>query len=46
LHCLEYALVIAGSLEPGNERGRTFAEACLERSCQAIVDLDLLSLLP
>jgi len=46
LHCLEYAIVIAGTLEPGNARGRKFVEACLQRSCQAIVDLDLLSLLP
>lgn len=46
LHCLEYAIVIAGTLDPGNERGRAFAHACLRRSCQAIVDLDLLSLLP
>lgn len=46
LHCLEYAVVIAGTLEPGNARGRAFVEACLGRSCQAIVDLDLLGLLP
>jgi hypothetical protein len=46
LHCLEYAVVISGTLEPGNERGRRFVEACLQRSCQAIVDLDLLTLLP
>ncbi|CAA0105775.1 Uncharacterised protein [Mycolicibacterium vanbaalenii] len=46
LHCLEYAIIIAGTLEPGNARGRKFVEACLHRSCQAIVDLDLLSLLP
>jgi hypothetical protein len=46
LHCLEYAVVISGTLEPGNERGRAFVEGCLGRSCQAIVDLDLLSLLP
>jgi hypothetical protein len=46
LHCLEYAIVIAGALQPGNERGRAFVEGCLRRSCQAIVDLDLLSLLP
>ena len=46
LHCLEYAIIIAGTLEPGNARGRQFVEACLHRSCQAIVDLNLLSLLP
>ena len=46
LHCLEYALVIGGTLEAGNDRGRAWVEACLSRSCQAIVDLDLLSLLP
>jgi len=46
LHCLEYAIVISGTLEPGNKRGRKFVEACIQRSCQAIVDLDLLSLLP
>jgi hypothetical protein len=46
LHCLEYAIVISGTLEPGNERGRKFVEACLQRSCQAIVDLDLIDLLP
>jgi hypothetical protein len=46
LHVLEYAIVIAGGLQPGNERGLRFAQACLGRSCQAIVDLGLLSLLP
>jgi len=46
IHCLEYAVIIAGTLEPGNERGLQFAEGCLRRSCQAIVDLDCLSLLP
>jgi hypothetical protein len=46
LHCLEYAIVISGTLEPGNERGRRFVEVALQRSSQAIVDLDLLALLP
>lgn len=46
LWCVELALMIAGSLEPGNERGRQFVERCLSRSCQAIVDLDALSLIP
>ncbi len=45
LHCLEYAIVIAGTLEPGNERGLAWVRACLSRSCQTIVDLDLLRLL-
>jgi hypothetical protein len=46
LHVLEYAIMIAGGLEPGNERGLRFAQSILQRSSQAIVDLDLLSLLP
>ena len=46
LHCIEYAIVIAGTLEPGNERGRAWVQACISRSCQAVVDLDVLELLP
>lgn len=46
LHCFEFAIVVAGTLDPTNERGRGWISASLERSSQAIVDLDLLSLLP
>jgi Ecdysteroid kinase-like family len=45
--CLwSYVTVIAGVLEEGNERGRTWMTEMVRRSAATIMDLDLLELLP
>ncbi len=41
----QYGIVIGGSLDPANERGRAFMAALISRSAATIVDLDLLELL-
>jgi len=46
LYLLCYAVVIAGTLELGNERGIALARALLSRSCAAIADLRAGELLP
>lgn len=46
LHSLEFAIVIAGTLAAEDDRGKAWVRACLSRSCQAVVDLDLLELIP
>lgn len=45
LHCFEYAVVVAGTLDPSNDRGRRWITQMMGRSAQTIVDLDLLDLL-
>ena len=45
LYLLSWAVVIAGTLDMGNERGRAVAQALLARSLRAASDLDALSLL-
>jgi hypothetical protein len=45
LYLLSWAVVIAGTLDMGNERGRAVARALLARSLTAAADLDALSLL-
>lgn len=46
LHSLEFIIVIAGTLAAEDERGKAWVGASLRRSCQAVVDLDLLELIP
>jgi hypothetical protein len=46
LHCFEYAVVIAGTLDPSSDVGRGWIAELFRRSSQSIVDLDLLALLP
>jgi len=41
----EYVVVIAGTLDPSNERGKAFMTAMVNRSSSAIVDLGLIDLL-
>lgn len=45
LYLLSWAVVIAGTLDMGNERGRAVARTLLARSLKAVGDLDALSLL-
>ena len=45
LYLFVYAVVIAGTLDPSNERGMAFMAKLVERACTAIVDRDLLRLL-
>lgn len=40
-----YAVVIAGTLDPSNERGVQFMTALVERACAAFADLELADLL-
>jgi len=46
LYVIVYAVVIAGGLDPGNERGRRFMEELVRRTSAAWVDHDLEALLP
>jgi hypothetical protein len=46
LYMFEYAIVIGGTLDPSNERGAAFMTGLINRSSTAIIDLDLLRLLP
>ena len=45
LQLFAYAIVIAGTLDPSNERGAAFIRELVSRACTAMVDHDLLSLL-
>jgi len=45
LYLFIYAVVIGGTLDPGNERGMAFMSKLIERSTATILDHDLLSLL-
>ena len=45
LYLFVYAVVIAGTLDPSNERGMAFMAQLVSRACTAIVDRDLLRLL-
>jgi hypothetical protein len=45
LYLWVYVTVIAGGLDPGNDRGRQFMSGMITRSGAAIMDLDCLSLL-
>lgn len=46
LYLLDYAVVIASTLDLANERGRLIAHALSERACAALDDLDCQDLLP
>jgi Ecdysteroid kinase-like family len=46
LYLWTYVIVIAGALDPGNERGVGWFREMIRRSATAIQDLDLLELLP
>ena len=46
LHLFAYAIVIAGTLDPSNERGAAFMRQLLHRSSSAVMDHGLLALLP
>jgi hypothetical protein len=46
LYVFCYAIVIAGTLDPANERGATFMEKLVERASATMMDHDILSLLP
>jgi hypothetical protein len=45
LYLWVYATVIAGTLDPSNERGKAFMTAMVTRSSSAIGDLDGIALL-
>ncbi len=46
LYLWEYAVVIGGTLDPSNDRGRAFMTALVQRSSDTLMDHDLLSRLP
>jgi len=46
LHMFAYAIVIAGTLDPSNERGAAFMRELVARACATVMDHDLLDLLP
>jgi hypothetical protein len=46
LHLFAYAVLIAGTLDPSNERGSAFMREMLHRSSSAVMDHGLLTLLP
>jgi hypothetical protein len=46
LYVFGYAVLIAGTLDPANERGRRLMEKLVGRASDAVMDLDLLPLLP
>jgi hypothetical protein len=46
LYAWEYAVVIGGTLDPSNDRGRAFMAALTQRSSATLVDHDLLNRLP
>ena len=46
LQLFAYAIVIAGTLDPSNERGAAFMRELVSRACTTVVDHDLLALLP
>ena len=46
LYMFCYAVVIAGTLDPSNERGAAFMEQLVARASATMMDHDILSLLP
>ena len=46
LYLFTYAIVIAGTLDPSNERGSAFMRELMARASATVVDHDLLTLLP
>jgi Ecdysteroid kinase-like family len=46
LYMFAYAVVIAGTLDPSNERGARFMEQLIHRASAAVTDHDLLAMLP
>ncbi len=46
LYMFCYAVVIAGTLDPANERGASFMEKLVERASATMMDHDILSMLP
>lgn len=46
LHLFAYAVLIAGTLDPSNDRGAAFMRQTLHRSSSAVMDHDLLPLIP
>ena len=46
LYMFCYAVVIAGTLDPANERGSAFMEKLVERASMTMMDHDILSMLP
>jgi hypothetical protein len=46
LHLFAYAVLIAGTLDPANDRGSAFMRQMLQRSSAAVMDHGLLALLP
>ena len=46
LYTFAYAIVIAGTLDPSNERGARFMEQLVHRASTAVTDHDLLGMLP
>jgi len=46
LYLFCYAVVIGGTLDPSNERGSQFMAQLIDRASNAVIDHDLLSLLP
>ena len=46
LYTFCYAVVIAGTLDPANERGASFMEKLVERASATMMDHDILSMLP
>lgn len=46
LHLFAYAVLIAGTLDPANDRGTAFMRQMLQRSSTAVMDHELLALIP
>ncbi len=46
LHLFAYAVLIAGTLDPSNDRGAAFMRQMLHRSSSAVMDHGLLALIP
>jgi hypothetical protein len=46
LYVMSVAFVIGGAYNPANERGKRLAEEVLRRSCAAVLDRNLLKLVP
>jgi hypothetical protein len=46
LHMFAYAVLIAGTLDPANDRGAAFMRQMLNRSSSAVMDHGLLALIP
>ncbi len=46
LYLFSYAVVIAGTLDPSNERGQAFMSQLVSRSSATLMDHDLLAMLP